>query len=524
LCTGDTCVDGKCKFSTLPSPATPTYEVDWENPGDYEGWVANPAISGLGWSQASGLGASSGAGALKFGLTAGGSFAAITGAVSSEVLGPKFKVPLGGGTVMTFAWKQMFTGVSLSTYPPIKVEILAGTKIWTAYTGYYTTSTAFTPVTVDLRPFGGQDVQVRLKGTVYGNTTTKAAGTGVLLDALKVQWSCDGAKACTADSSCANTVGCSEGLCVAGKCSYSYKCCAAAADCNDGISCTTDACATDKCQHTKAAGCCTSDAGCSDGLTCTMDSCGADNKCKFLSIADCCTADSQCNDGSACTIDSCKAGKCVYTDTCCKSDAECNDNDDKCTTDKCVAGKCTYASTGQPGCCLPELYKESFDGTGLTGWTLTNTSGATKGWQLWKTPSVAAKSAPAVLYYGDPLVKNFDFGGVASSGTATSATVTVPAASAKPMLKFWVYKDSEMGGGSYDRLDLYVVKAGVQSVLLTEGSSTYTAQAWKEISVDMSAFAGQTLQIRFSFATGDSVGNGGLGVLIDDVRLTQTCL
>jgi hypothetical protein len=92
------------------------------------------------------------------------------------------------------------------------------------------------------------------------------------------------------------------------------------------------------------------------------------------------------------------------------------------------------------------------------------------------------------------------------------------------MLKFWVYKDSEMGGGSYDRLDLYVVKAGVQSVLLTEGSSTYTAQAWKEISVDMSAFAGQTLQIRFSFATGDSVGNGGLGVLIDDVRLTQTCL
>ncbi|MSQ84121.1 MAG: hypothetical protein EXR77_14760 [Myxococcales bacterium] len=523
LCTSDSCLLGKCQNTPLPPTPTPAVIGDFEDLGDMQDWTPNAPVGVVGWSQSSTAGAATGSGALLFGNPS--KLQQASGAVSVIVLGPKFTVPIGGTTTLSLSWKQDYVGST--GYTPLVVTVVAAAKDNVGVSGPYNILKKYQPLAVDLSPYSGQVVQIKFTGTIGALATTPNSGYGVLVDDVAYTWNCKG-KVCTADSGCTSNSLCSTGSCVVGSCNYNFKCCTVATDCNDNSPCSTDSCLGSKCAHSPIASCCGTDKDCNDNNVCTFDVCDATTKkCKFSGVAECCTNVSQCNDNEACTIDSCDAGVCNFKNTCCTTDKECDDKNEKCTVDKCDAAskKCVYTSTGVAGCCLPTVWKETFDGP-LVGWTISNAFGVAKGWQQWASPPTppGAKSDPGVLYYGDPPLKNFNFG--ANSGTAKSPKIVLPNAAAKLTLKAFLYMDTEGGGaGSYDDLYIYVWADGVKVATAIWNKSTvgFTTGAWLSITGDLTAHVGKTIELEFNFNTKDSVGNSGLGVLIDDLTVERTC-
>src|SRR5262249_51211421 len=80
------------------------------------------------------------------------------------------------------------------------------------------------------------------------------------------------------------------------------------------------------------------------------------------------------------------------------------------------------------------------------------------------------------------------------------------------------------GNGSYDQASVQVSNNGGTSYT-TIASSTNSAQlplvsSWTTASFDLSAYAGQTILVRFAFDTIDSVLNTYEGWYVDDVQLS----
>jgi hypothetical protein len=524
-CTKDTCMAGKCGHEApLPPPATPVYAADWE--GGLDGFTVDPAGSDTAgnkvqwtWKQTK---FKAGAGALHFGNPAGGAYT-LKSIVTGYALGPKFTVPANQGALLEL-WATFDTSSTTSTN---RVEVLvaqAGKGDFPLGNKYPDAGKTWQQFTYDLSPFAGAEIQIKLRGQLYGYSTTPQTGGGLWVDALTVKAQCQ-TKACKLDGDCANTTPCGVGRCaVTGFCAYKQECCTSAANCDDGNPSTTDTCSIGKCVHTKIAGACQSDLDCNDGKKCTWDVCSG-NKCQVpVKLTDCCETNADCDDQSTCTNDTCGGdGKCQHVDnkTCCKDDAQCQDGETKCTLDSCnkTTGACVHTPTGAPGCCVPTVWLENFDGAALQGWT---GASSTKGWQQWKT-ATQVKSPPGVLYYGDPVAKNFNWG--TSSGTALSPKIDVPNTTSAVNLHMWLYYDTEGGGeGSFDDIYVHVLSAGLPTAKAWSKSSpgAITGQ-WIQINYNLAAFKGKPIQVQFLFDTKDNIANTGLGVIFDDVGVIQTC-
>jgi hypothetical protein len=242
--------------------------------------------------------------------------------------------------------------------------------------------------------------------------------------------------------------------------------------------------------------------------------------CSNAAIGGCCKGNSDCFDGISCTTDVCgSGGQCVFTNTCCSKTEDCNDGDAKCTTDTCDNGTCKFTPTGAEGCCSPIVLSETFDAASLSGWTLTNSSGVTKGWQLWST-AFTSHSGKGALYYGSITDGDYDFG--TNSGTAKSPAFVVPAATAVTA-ETWVYMDTE-SSSSYDTLALQVLRPGKTTVSkAVKAQVGFAVLSWVKVTVDLTPYAGETVQLAWYFNTVDSTSNGGKGVFVDDVVVTRTC-
>lgn len=244
---------------------------------------------------------------------------------------------------------------------------------------------------------------------------------------------------------------------------------------------------------------------CTDGSACTTDVCDkVTAKCSFPVIAD----GAACDDGNACTL----AEACTATQCSGGVQKACDDKD-VCTIDSCdpTAG-CQHAFSEAPGCCLPYALENHFDGKDTAGFTFTPMQANNVGWQVW-SPAAMYQSASGVLYYGNKT--NFNSGST-NSGTATSSAFAVPQTGAT--VSFSYYSATE--GGTYDMLTLSVQpQSGGQAVVWTKGQ----VGSWQKVAVNLAAYAGQTVKLAFSFNSVDSIGNDGLGVLIDDVVLPKSC-
>ncbi len=516
-CTTDSCVAGKCGHVALAGAVTPTWTAGWDVAGGPEGFYGDVVPGGFAWGQATTLPHDATG---SFGLTGtgGAAFSGVKTTVVSTANGPFVEVPAGGTYALSLWYRLDLTAGSGA----VAIYAVFGNSVVQLATS--PTLNTWQQLKIDGTALAGQKFQLQFKVQINGLTSTPAAGKGAFFDTVSLAGTCP-TKKCTVSTDCpASVASCFAATCTAGACGYNRTCCALATDCDDGNACTTDACGGGTCTHTAIANCCASSASCDDKNACTLDVC-AGGTCSHPAIAGCCLTAGDCNDADACTNDVCGTDHtCKHPALCCKVDGDCNDGDPKCTTDTCVASVCQYATNSSvPGCCDPNIYSESFDGT-LIGWTFVNSTGvATQGWQQWLTATQKV-SAPGVLYYGNPATLSYDFvSGSANSGNATSAAFTIPAGATSVKLNTQLFYATE-SGSTYDTFTLSVVDGATVTSVWSKASSAPAMSVWVPITVDLTAYAGKNVQLRFNFTTGDGAVNSTLGVLFDDIKVTRACL
>lgn len=159
------------------------------------------------------------------------------------------------------------------------------------------------------------------------------------------------------------------------------------------------------------------------------------------------------------------------------------------------------------------------DGT-LQGWTVTSTCAPQNNWQPDNTRAAAGTHS---LYYGNPAAQNYSCTGGAHSGSATSKLINLQPGA--PNVTFLVFVDTE-GGISYDHLGLWVMPANAQVWDRNDfagGASGNTGGQFVQQTVDLSAYANQTIQLQFRFNTVDSAFNTTEGVYIDSLTVMGSC-
>lgn len=226
----------------------------------------------------------------------------------------------------------------------------------------------------------------------------------------------------------------------------------------------------------------------------------------------------------------------------CTASSECDDKD-PCTSDWCDAGSCRHTPSGAAGCCGSKPLNDVF--TSASGWTITDLyeKVADKGGLVWTSIAMDGKdgtprytSPPKALYFGrvdapcaadaNKLCPTFDNGKVVGS-TALSLPFVVPPSppTDKVTLTFQLFLDVENGTG-FDALTLKIVQGSKKTEIWNKdaiGGSGSTEGKFLLQAVDLSAWAGKSVQLEIAFDSKDDSINDGEGVFIDDLTLSTTC-
>lgn len=166
--------------------------------------------------------------------------------------------------------------------------------------------------------------------------------------------------------------------------------------------------------------------------------------------------------------------------------------------------------TLEPGTCTTTTY-DFDDGTGQ-GLTETHTDGQV----LWHVSSQRAHSGGNSIRYANSSTNNYAGSG-SNSGTATLPSVSIPSTGTSE-LSFWLWADVEVSTG-YDILYLAIDGANIWQK--TQTNIAY--KSWDQVTADLSAYQGQSVDISFTFDTKDSSDNDTEGIYIDDIQLNLGC-
>ncbi|MFT5430796.1 MAG: hypothetical protein ACI9OJ_001474 [Myxococcota bacterium] len=204
--------------------------------------------------------------------------------------------------------------------------------------------------------------------------------------------------------------------------------------------------------------------GCDDDNPCTADSCNATTGiCSNTAV----TVGTSCNNGNLCVTATCGGGVCLDG-----ADVDCNDNS-LCTTDGCSSAN---------GCI--NTPKDCSDSAECTVDTCAADTGA---------------------YY---------VSGGSTNGTATLPSLAVPDTGAAAItFGYWV--DTEVAGQAFDVLRL---KLG-ETELWSRPTNTPVG-AWQQAVVPLTDYAGEKVELSFTFETGDTFNNTGEGVYIDNIDVS----
>ncbi len=314
----------------------------------------------------------------------------------------------------------------------------------------------------------------------------------------------------------------------------------------DAIACTVDTCLSGVAKSTP------DDTKCDDKNPCTDDTCGAvansNGGCVFT-IDDTNTPDPVVH-GKPCKKPVCTLGKVVLID----DPGSVPDDGLSCTSDVCkdglavhplepgtclINGACYAATTVNPsnGCqvCAPDIdtvkwskyvHLSDFDkgGGNADGWTAEELQYGGVSWGLAPYLQVTGTSS---FYFGNGATRTYDTGARVAA-TAKSPTFIIPA-SVKGTLTFHVWMDTEgyTGSEKYDTLTLSVVEsvAGTKTTVWDSmhGFGNQTGKVFKKIVVDLSPFSGKSIQLAFTFDSGDAYFNDYEGVYLDRVRVETAC-
>ncbi|WP_218837901.1 hypothetical protein, partial [Candidatus Methanoperedens nitratireducens] len=141
------------------------------------------------------------------------------------------------------------------------------------------------------------------------------------------------------------------------------------------------------------------------------------------------------------------------------------------------------------------------------------------GWQtdgLWHITTNRAYSPTHSFWYGDENTKSYATGG-ANSGYLTSPPITL-ASNSQPVLYFWSWYQTE---NSQDH-DKKVVQISVNDGQWTDLKQITDAQkTWNRETIDISAYAGNTIRLRFLFDTVDDKLNNFEGWYVDSIEISS---
>jgi hypothetical protein len=172
------------------------------------------------------------------------------------------------------------------------------------------------------------------------------------------------------------------------------------------------------------------------------------------------------------------------------------------------------------------LYQYNFE-SGLQGFTINNSYGSSNGlWHLSSGRAADAGHSPSnSLYYGhnETLAGggNYDTGS-ANGGVVVSPPLTLPAGVPAVTLSFNYLMNVE----SYSDYDVAFVEISTNNgttfapIAVKDslgGLTNLTAGLWVADTLDISAFAGQTIRLRFRFDTIDGYNNDTEGWYVDDI-------
>jgi len=271
------------------------------------------------------------------------------------------------------------------------------------------------------------------------------------------------------------------------------QCCESGPECDDGDPCTNDSCIDEngQCAHFI----------CGPGNPCNEPGCSL-NPCVGDS---CCIEDADCDDLYECTSGECASGVCVYPGISCPETSNC-------IVDFCFQGNCIASG---PGAITQGqvIFYETFDDGTANGWNFSSDSENV----FWSLSSSEVASIPLALYGGNPLAGNYDDGNLGI--IAKSPTIALPQDTILLQLKVWA--DLQDSDCSKDVVQIYATspQLGTSATLLPPPICQSTNGKFEDWEVDLSAFAGTTVNIGFSFATKGAQQNNGIGVFIDDVKV-----
>ncbi len=314
---------------------------------------------------------------------------------------------------------------------------------------------------------------------------------------------CDDGVACTDDScnegtdSCdniANDANCDNGLWCDGAetCDAVYGCQAGTDPCDDGVSCTDDSCneSTDSCDNVA------NDANCDNGLWCDgTETCDAVNDCQ--AGVEPCESGEYCNEET----DTCESVECVEDEDC--------DDDNACTTDTCVDGvcfnECEVTVSSYP-------YTEGFE-SGFGDWV--NMTGDDMDWTRKSGSTSSSSTGPSAAHGGSYYVYTESSSPNYPSKTALLEGPCFDLANTSEVeLTFWYH--------------MYGTSMGTLNVEVSEDCTSWTnvwslsgnqGNSWYEATVDLTAYVGKTITIRFHGVTGTSYRSD---MAVDDITVDVT--
>lgn len=149
---------------------------------------------------------------------------------------------------------------------------------------------------------------------------------------------------------------------------------------------------------------------------------------------------------------------------------------------------------------------------GPNGWTASGL------WQLVTAApdcGVDAQSGSAQWYFGDLATCTYDVGG-AASGSLVSPTFVLGAGAA---LEFFHQAETESFDGPFDRRIVEIDDGTGWQTLVAWDSADPAPDGWTGETVDLGAYAGKTVRIRFRFDSVDNLYNDFRGWNIDDVTM-----
>ncbi len=242
-----------------------------------------------------------------------------------------------------------------------------------------------------------------------------------------------------------------------------------------------------------------------------------------------CQSSPDCGVDGVCKVGGCVDNKCQVSIAgatgCCSVTQDCDDQD-PCSTDGCVNNVCLHEAVEKPGCCFEDVRGSYvFDIFGdLDGFAVVNSStpgpdGADVSWVL---TDLRANSGDRSMYFGNVDTGNYNNGGI-SRGTATSPEISVPA-SGDYKLSFYVYVDVRTDTTK----DLFKVDVmdGLTPTTVFSKVAVPTAayRNWFQVTgLDLGAFKGKTVKLRFSFDSVDTNPGTNQGLFVDDILVQREC-